>query len=118
MKEELGRKYSKVKNYPSIATTAIKEMFRQVGNLKVDEKGVAYKGILVRHLVLPNNIMNSFQVIDFLAELHKGLAVNIMDQYFPYYKAFEYPELSRLVDSWEMEKVKIYAYEKGLWLVD
>ncbi len=118
MKEEHRRRYSKVKNYPSVAKEAIKEMLRQVGNLKLDPEGVAYRGVLVRHLVLPNDLSDSFEVIDFLSSLQKGLAVNVMGQYWPYYKASEYPELARPVYPWEVERVKAYAKEKGLWLIE
>ena len=118
LKEEYGRKYSKVKNYPKVAKEAIKEMLRQVGNLKLDENGIAYRGVLVRHLVMPNDISTSFEVVDFLASLGKGLAVNIMGQYYPYYKAYEYPEIARPVYPWEVERVKEYARERGLWLIE
>ena len=116
--EEKARKYSCVKNHPSVAKEAIKEMHRQVGNLKIDPQGVAYKGILVRHLVMPNDISTSFRVVDFLSSLGKGLTVNIMGQYFPFYLAKEYPEISRPVLPWEVEKVKEYTRQKGLVLVE
>lgn len=118
LKEDHAREYSKVKNYPKVAKEAIKEMLRQVGNLKLDREGVAYRGVLVRHLVLPNYISDSFEVVDFLASLHKGLAVNIMGQYWPFYKASKYPEIARPIYPFEVENVKAYAKEKGLWLIE
>ncbi|NPB05288.1 MAG: radical SAM protein [Aquificae bacterium] len=118
MREENGRRYSKVKNYPEVAKAAIKEMHRQVGNLKLDPYGVAYRGVLVRHLVLPNDLSNSFEAIDFLASVERGLAVNVMGQYRPYYKALDYPELARPVFPHEVERVKEYARQKGLWLIE
>jgi len=118
LKEEYGRRYSKVKNYPSVAKESVKEMLRQVGNLKLGENGIAYRGVLVRHLVMPNDISTSFEVVDFLSSLGEGLAVNIMGQYYPYYKAFEYPEIARPVYPWEVERVKEYAKSKGLWLIE
>ncbi len=118
MKEEHARRYSKVKNYPKVATGVIKEMHRQVGNLKLNSEGVAYRGVLVRHLVLPNYVSDSFEVVDFLSTLGENTAVNIMGQYLPYYKAVEYPEIARPVYPWEVERVKEYARQKGLWLIE
>ena len=116
--EEKARKYSRVKNYPSVAKAAIKEMYRQVGNLKTDPQGVAYRGLLVRHLVMPSDVSTSFRVVDFLSSLGKGLTVNVMGQYFPFYRAKEYPEIARPVFPWEVERVKEYARQKGLVLVE
>jgi putative pyruvate formate lyase activating enzyme len=116
--ENIARRYSRVKNYPAVAKGAIKEMYRQVGNLKLDQRGVAYRGLLVRHLVLPNDLSTSFEVVDFLSSLGKGLAVNIMGQYFPFYLAKNFPELARPVYPWEVERVKRYARQKGLWLIE
>jgi len=118
LSEENARRYSKVKNYPKIATEAIKEMYRQVGNLKLDNDGVAYRGVLVRHLVLPNDVSNSFKVVDFLSTIDPHLAVNIMGQYYPFFKAYEYPEIARPVLPYEVEAVKNYARKKGLWLIE
>ena len=92
--EEKARKYSCVKNHPSVAKEAIKEMYRQVGNLKIDPQGVAYKGLLVRLLVVPNDVSTSFKEVDFLSSLGKGVNVNIMGQYFPFYLAKEFPEIA------------------------
>ncbi len=116
--EEKARKYSGVKNYPSVAKAAIEEMYRQVGNLKTDPQGVAYKGLLVRHLVMPSDVSTSFRVVDFLSSLEKGLTVNIMGQYFPFYRAKEYPEIARPVFPREVERVKEYARQKGLVLIE
>ena len=116
--EEKVRKYSRVKNYPSVAKESIKEMHRQVGNLKTDSQGVAYKGLLIRHLVMPNDVSTSFRVVDFLSSLGKGITVNIMGQYFPFYLAKEYPEIARPVLPWEVERVKEYARQKGLVLIE
>lgn len=98
---KIAEKYSKIKNYFDIAKEAIKEMHRQVGDLKTDSYGIAIKGVLVRHLVLPNNLAGTEKIIKFLKELSSNFAVNIMDQYHPCYKAYEYPELSRRITSKE-----------------
>ncbi len=105
-----AKKYSKVKDYWNIAQEVIKEMYKQVGNLKLDEKGVAYRGLLVRHLVLPNGISQTQDALSFLKTIDEKLAVNIMNQYYPMYKAFNYPELSRKINSRE--------YNDALKLVD
>ncbi len=117
LKEEYGRKYSKVKNYPEVAKNAIKEMYRQVGDLRVDKKGIAYRGLLVRHLVLPNNISNTEEVLNFLKSVSPNIHVNIMPQYFPTYRAYEYPELSRSIYIDEYEKALKYAEKLGLNIV-
>jgi putative pyruvate formate lyase activating enzyme len=94
---EIARRYSKVKNYPEIAMTAIREMHRQVGDLILDERGIAIRGLLVRHLVLPNGLAGTEKVAEFLGSLSKNMAVNVMDQYYPSYMAWKYPELSRRI---------------------
>ncbi len=94
---EIARRYSKVKNYPEIAMAAIREMYRQVGDLILDERGIAIRGLLVRHLVLPNGLAGTEKVAEFLASLSKNMAVNVMDQYYPSYMAWKYPELNRRI---------------------
>lgn len=94
---EVARRYSKVKNYPEIAMTAIKEMHRQVGDLTLDERGIALRGVIIRHLVLPNGLAGTEKVAEFLGSLSKNMAVNVMDQYYPSYMAWKYPELSRRI---------------------
>jgi len=118
MEENKARKYSKIKNYPYIATQAIKEMHRQVGDLKTDSNGIAYQGVLVRHLVLPNGISDTRKVLDFLRSVSPDMHVNIMSQYYPYYKAYEYPELSRRITSSEYREAVNYASRIGLNLVN
>ena len=104
LSREFGRKYSKVKDYPKHAIEAIKEMYRQVGPLQVDERGIAVRGIIVRHLVLPNGISTTKEVMEFLRSIDPNMAVNVMDQYFPFYKAKEYPELARRITQTEYEE--------------
>jgi putative pyruvate formate lyase activating enzyme len=94
---EIARRYSKVKNYPEVAMAAIREMHRQVGDLILDERGIAIRGLLVRHLVLPNGLAGTEKVVEFLGSLSKNLAVNVMDQYYPSYMAWKYPELNRRI---------------------
>ena len=104
LSKDFGRKYSKVKDYPSHAKEAIREMYRQVGNLKVDGRGIAVRGLIVRHLVLPNDISTTREVMNFLRSIDPELTVNVMDQYFPFYKAKDYPELARRITGEEYER--------------
>ena len=104
-----GKKYSKVKNYFDIASQAIKEMHNQVGDLLTDSDGIAIRGVLVRHLVLPNNLANIEKIIEYLKSLSPNFRVNIMAQYHPCYKAYEFPELSRrITDKEYQEALKLY----------
>jgi len=110
---ENALKYSNARNYFDIAKAAVKEMHSQVGDLII-ESGLAKRGLLVRHLVLPNNLAGSEEVIKFLATISKNTFVNIMDQYYPCYKAFNYPELARKITKEEYEKVIELARKYGL----
>ena len=117
---DIGKKYSKIEKYFETATIAIKEMERQVGKPQFDENGVMTKGIIVRHLVLPNNIENSKKIIKWMKEnLNKETYISIMAQYFPTYKAKteEYKEINRKLTSKEWEEIENYIdeldFEKG-----
>ena len=113
--DEAGSKYSGVREYGSWCRKALREMHRQVGDLEVDARGVATRGLLVRHLVLPNRIAGSQKVIDFIsAEISTDTYLNIMDQYHPAFHAGEHEELRRRVFRQEVEEVLQYAREKGL----
>ena len=94
-------------------------MHSQVGDLKIDENGIAYEGLLVRHLVMPSFIEDSFKILEFLAyEISPNTAVNIMGQYYPYYKAKEDDIISRRPTFYEIEKVKEYALKLNLRVID
>jgi putative pyruvate formate lyase activating enzyme len=113
--DEIASRLSGVKNYWNVVRAAVKEMYRQVGNLHIDRKGIAKRGLLIRHLVLPDNLSGSEKVIDFIAgEISKDSYVNIMDQYHPAFKASENDKLNRRINSDEYEKVIAYAKQKGL----
>lgn len=87
---QIAKKYSNIENYFEIATQAIKEMIRQVGRTQIDENEMMKKGVLIRHLVLPNNIENSKKVLKWIKEnLPKDTFISVMAQYFPTYKAKE-----------------------------
>jgi putative pyruvate formate lyase activating enzyme len=101
-------------DYPQVNHEAIKEMHRQVGDLQV-EKCLAKRGLLVRHLVLPNNLAGSFEIIDFLAaQISAGTVINVMDQYRPCYKAFEHSKINRRTTHEEFAAAQQYAIKKGL----
>ncbi len=117
LRNDFGKKYSKIKNYADKAKEAIKEMYRQVGDLQVDENGIAIRGILVRHLVLPNDISTTKEVLQFLHSISPKLAINVMAQYFPAYKAYDYPELSRRIDWTEYNRAVKEAETLGFRLI-
>lgn len=112
---ETGEKYSGVKNYPDIVKQAVQEMYRQVGNLKTDRYGIAYRGLLIRHLVLPGDLAGTAEIMRFLAEtISPEVVVNIMRQYFPAYQAGEYPELNRRITGEEYRLALTAAKEAGI----
>jgi len=114
---ETARRLSGVKEYPSVARKAIKEMHRQVGRLQVDEKGVAVRGLLVRHLVLPEGLAGTRYIVRFLRdEIAPGTWINIMEQYHPCWKASEFPPLHRSVTQREYQEATELAREAGLTL--
>jgi len=113
---DAGRKYSGVGDYPSVAATALAEMYRQVGPLATDASGVTTGGVLVRHLVMPGDICLSRQVIDTVAEIAPGCTINVMGQYRPAYRAEEYPELAARPDAGELLSLQACAENAGLKL--
>lgn len=113
---DIAKKYSKVANYPQVAFAAVKEMFRQKGSqLFVNSNGYAESGMIIRHLILPNNVENSIEVLKFIAkELSPDIHISLMSQYYPCADAFNYPEISRTLDISEYEKVMKEAEKFGL----
>ncbi len=109
---ELSKKYSNIDNYFEIATKAIKEMYRQVGNPILDDRGIIQKGLMIRHLVLPNNIENSKKILKWLKEnIDENVYIDIMAQYFPTYKAKNVQELNRKLNKKEYEEIEDYVYK-------
>ncbi len=103
---EMGRKYSRVRHYADSSRAAIKEMYRQVGNLEVDDEGIARKGLIIRHLVLPDGIAGSEESLPWLvSEISPGVAVSIMSQYHPAHRAYKYRELNRRISPGEYVEV-------------
>lgn len=116
---EMAMKYSKAKDYPHVAKAAIKEMHRQVGDLIIDDRGIALRGLLVRHLVLPGGIAGTEEIVRFIAEeISKDTYINIMDQYYPCYKAFEHPPLDRRITTKEYTEAIELALKAGLRRID
>lgn len=113
--EERGQQYSNIKGYPQLVKQSLIEMDRQVGGLKVDEKGIAYKGLIIRHLMLPGGLDETKQILEFIANhLSKGCLVNIMDQYYPAHQAHKYQELNQRLTAKDWEEAVAYADNLGL----
>ena len=111
---EVAEELSAAPDYPEVNFAAVKEMHRQVGDLRV-KNGLAARGLLVRHLVLPENLAGSLKIIDFLAEqISTSTTINVMEQYRPCYKASLHPKINRWPTPEEIESVRRYAIEKGL----
>ncbi|MFP4082655.1 MAG: radical SAM protein [Candidatus Aminicenantes bacterium] len=120
MEPKHAAKYSdEAYNYPYYAKIALKEMYRQVGNLEVDGKGIAVKGLMLRHLILPNRIAGTEEFLKFVAEdLSEDTYLNIMAQYRPEHQASQYPKIARRIKRSEYKEALQWAKKYGLtWLV-
>ena len=118
---ERSQKYLKAKDYPEAARAVIKEMHRQVGDLVLDENGLAKRGVLLRHLVMPDGLEDTENIMEFLVkEISTDTYVNIMDQYFPSGKVSEkkYHEINRRCKSQELTPAEKIARQKGLHRFD
>jgi putative pyruvate formate lyase activating enzyme len=110
-----GRRFSRAPGYVERARAAIKEMYRQVGNLIVDEQGIARKGLIIRHLILPNRIAGSKDSLAWLVrEVSPQVTVGIMSQYFPAHLAPQIPLLSRAISSEEYNEVMGLVEKLGI----
>ncbi len=111
----LAGKYIGVKEYYDIARNAVKEMHRQVGDLRTDHRGIAYKGLIIRHLVLPHNLAGTGEIMKFISgEISKDTYVNIMAQYYPAHRARNYPELADRITGEEYENALAQARDAGI----
>ncbi|MDZ7262469.1 MAG: radical SAM protein [candidate division KSB1 bacterium] len=111
-----AQRYSNAPDYFEVMTQALKEMHRQVGDLRLDEQGIAYRGLLIRHLVMPNGVAGTREVVKFIAqELSRDSYVNLMDQYRPCYQAHRYPEINRRITYSEYAEAVNLAQEAGLY---
>ena len=112
---DIAKKYSKIDNYFEIATKAIKEMKKQIGKTVIDENGIMKKGIIIRHLVLPNNIENSKKILKWIREnMNNDTYISVMAQYFPTYKAKEDLELNRKLTKQEWRGIEEYIEKLGI----
>lgn len=112
---EIAAKYSGARDYPQVAKEALKEMQRQVGDLIFDQRGIALRGLLVRHLVLPENLAGTKEVVEFLArEVSPNCFINVMAQYYPAYRAREFPPLNRRITPAEYATAVKIARDAGL----
>ena len=112
---EIAYKYSNIKNYYENAVQAIKEMYNQVGKPIIDENGIMKKGLMIRHLVLPNQLQNSKDVLKWINDnMDKKVFVSVMAQYFPTYRAKNFPEISRKLTKEEYNEIEQYLYSLDL----
>lgn len=112
---DLGKKYSGVNDYRETASSAITEMYAQVGAPVFDGEGIIQKGLIIRHLILPGQLDNSRRVLRWISSnLPKDIYVSLMCQFTPMYKANDYPELSRRLYRREYDKMVEYFFEIGL----
>ena len=111
---DVAMRLSGVKNYPEVAKEAVSEMYAQVGDLFIDSRGIAKYGLMVRHLVLPENMAGSFEVVEFLSGISKNLYLNIMDQYRPVYEAYREPAIARRTRLEEVMEVVNHAKKLGM----
>ncbi|NOY78807.1 MAG: radical SAM protein [Calditrichaeota bacterium] len=119
---EPARNYSKARIYPQTAQAALKEMFRQVGFLQIDEDGIATRGLIVRHLILPGQLDNTFEVLRFLAEeISPRVHLSLMTQYLPLWEARKFSEINRKISQQEYETVTRWVEDFGFtngWIQD
>jgi len=111
---EPGKKFSNVDDYADIVPGVLREMLNQAGHLEMDDDGIAVRGLLVRHLVLPGCLENSRQCLGFLTDLSPDIHVSIMSQYSPQYKARDFPGINRTLTGNEYDEITDYALELGL----
>jgi len=116
---KIARQYSKIRDYPQVNQVAVREMHRQVGDLQMDDNGVATHGLLVRHLVLPNDLAGTEDILRFLAdEISPDTYLNLMDQYRPAFRSHHYPGLDRPLSHHEFAAAVQMAREIGLHRLD
>ena len=118
---EASARYMKAADYPDAARAAIKTMHEQVGPLMIDEQGLARRGLLIRHLVMPGGLEETRQILEWIAhELGPETYVNLMDQYYPAGKvsAAAFPEINRRLTSYEFQQAQRFAAALGLRRLD
>ena len=108
--DTLSKKYSNVDKYFEVATKAIKEMYRQVGQATFNEKGIIHKGVIIRHLILPNHLQNTKHILKWIKENLGDIYVSIMAQYFPTYKAKGDSLIGRKLTKKEYKEIENFLY--------
>ena len=117
--EEHGKTYAKAKDYADVAKRTIKEMHRQVGELQFDSSGMAIRGLLIRHLVMPGGVADTKEIMHYIAqEISINTYVNVMAQYYPANKTEKYPEIHRNLFKSEFEQAVMAARQAGLRRLD
>jgi putative pyruvate formate lyase activating enzyme len=117
--DRTAQEYCNADDYYEIARQAIKEMHRQVGDLVMDDRGIAQKGLLIRHLILPEDLAGTYQAMKFVAEeISPNTYVNLMDQYRPCFRANDYPPLNRRISHDEYAKALQVAKDFGIGRLD
>jgi putative pyruvate formate lyase activating enzyme len=112
---EISKKYSKIDNYFEIAINAIKEMQKQVGNPVFDENGIIKKGVIIRHLVLPNHLLNTKNILKYIKKnFDEDTYISLMAQYFPTYKAKEDELINRKLSKKEYREIENFLYQLDL----
>jgi putative pyruvate formate lyase activating enzyme len=118
---ELANRYTKVADYPEVARRVVREMYRQVGDLVVDERGLALRGVLVRHLVMPGGVAGTGEVMRWLSEeVSPNVYVNVMDQYHPDARVSgtRYEEIDRRITGAEFAEALRATRDAGVWRLD
>jgi putative pyruvate formate lyase activating enzyme len=117
--EKTAEELSGIKNYPAINQAALREMHRQTGDLQIDEDGIAMRGLLIRHLVLPHGLAGTKEIMKFIAkDISPNSYVNVMAQYHPHHKAFQTPQLARPLLKQEFLEAIELAEKAGLNRLD
>jgi len=117
--ENVAQELSGIKNYPQVNEAAVKEMYRQVGDLQRNEEGIAQRGLLLRHLVLPHGLAGTEKIVNFVSkEISPSTYINIMAQYRPCYKAHDIPSLGRPISTTEFQEAVKLAHQAGLTRLD
>ncbi len=117
--EKIAQELSGIKNYPQVNKAAVKEMYRQVGDLQINEERIAQRGLLLRHLVLPHSLAGTEEMVNFVSkEISPNTYINIMAQYRPCYKAHDIPSLARPISTAEFQEAVKLAHQAGLSRLD
>ena len=119
MSRQAAARYTGAADYPEVMQAAVQEMHRQVGDLVLDKNGIAVRGLLVRHLVMPSCLQDTEKIVHFLAtEVSRETYINIMDQYRPCYRAEEFDEINRPLSRSEYKQAMKLARQAGLHRFD